>query len=283
MNIKESMQALIEQLQEWLHVSLTFLPNLLLAALIFYISYKISTSLHSWSENHLKKVIKQASIRTLISNAVSILITALGLLLALSVLNLDTLLKSILAGAGVAGLAVGLALQGTLSNTFSGIFLAIKDILNVGDWVESNGFSGRVSDIGLRNTKLIEADNNIVIIPNKMILDNPFKNYGLTNKLRISLACGVAYNSDLEKVKNVCISILKEEFPQDSHEEIEFFYTKFNDSSIDFIVRLWIKATSKLSVLEAKSMTIMKIKSAFEKSNIEIPYPITTILSNTKI
>lgn len=171
---------MLNRVSSWIDSAILNLPNLLIAIIIFVAAYWLSRTLDGWANKAMKKVIKQASIRGLISNVLSIIIIALGLFLALEVLNLDEVLKSLLAGAGVAGLAIGLALQGTLANTFSGIFLAVKDVLNVGDWVETNGFAGRVTEIDLRNTKIKEADNNIVVIPNQLVLDNPFKNYGLT-------------------------------------------------------------------------------------------------------
>jgi len=202
----------------------------------------------------------------------------LGLILALSILNLDGTLKSLLAGAGVAGLAVSLALQGTLSNTFSGLFIAIKDELNKGDYVQTNGYSGKIVDIDLRNTKIKESDNNIVVIPNRLIMDNPFKNYGLTNRIRVSISCGVGYESDLEMVKDISIKAIEELFPPKSNEKIEFFYTEFGGSSIDFKLRFWVDATENRIILNAKSDAIMKIKSLFDEHNVNIPYPIRTLI-----
>ena len=234
---------MLNRISNWIDSAIMNLPNLLIAIIIFTVSFWLSKNLQSWSNKALKRVIKQASIRGLISNVLSILIIAFGLFLALGVLNLDEVLRSLLAGAGVAGLAIGLALQGTLSNTFSGIFLAIKDVLNVGDWVETNGFAGKVIEIDLRNTKIKEADNNIVVIPNKLVLDTPFKNFGLTNRIRTSIECGVAYESDLREVKEIGINTIKKLFPPNSLEKIEFHYLNFGGSSIDFQIRFWVDAT----------------------------------------
>jgi small conductance mechanosensitive channel len=186
-----------------------------------------------------------------------------------------------LAGAGVAGLAVSLALQGTLSNTFSGLFIAIKDEINKGDYVQTNGYAGKVVDIDLRNTKIKESDNNIVVIPNRLIMENPFKNYGLTNRIRVSINCGVGYESDLEQVKDLTINAIEEIFPPKSNEKIEFFYTEFGGSSIDFKLRFWVDATENRIILNAKSDAIMKIKSLYDKHNINIPFPIRTLISES--
>jgi len=278
-DMEASWEKVVNRITNWIDVAILNLPNLIIAIIIFITAFWLSKNLESWSNKTLKKVIKQASIRSLLSNVVSIVIIALGLFLALGVLNLDEVLQSLLAGAGVAGLAIGLALQGTLSNTFSGIFLALKDVLNVGDWVESNGFAGRVIEIDLRNTKIKEADNNIVVIPNKMVLDNPFKNFGLTNRIRASIECGISYDSNLRTVKEIGINTITKIFPPDSLEKIEFHYLNFGESSIDFQIRFWVDATANLTSVEAKSKAIMALKEAFDKNEIDIPYPTRTVYS----
>ena len=276
--ISSSWQNMLNRLASWMDAAITNLPNFIMAIIVFSITYWLAQNLGSWLKKPLGKFIKQASIRNLVTNIVAIGIIAMGLFLALGILQLDTVLKSLLAGAGVAGLAIGLALQGTLANTFSGIFLAVKDVLNVGDWVETNGYAGVVTEIDLRNTKIREADNNIVIIPNKMVLDNPFKNYGLTNRLRNTIQCGVSYDSDLNRVKKIAVQAIQDVFPPKELENIEFHYLSFGGSSIDFQLRFWIDSKSKLTLLEAKSEAIIALKAAFDKNDIDIPFPIRTLV-----
>jgi len=280
--IQTSWSNLSNKLSGWLDSLILNLPNFLIALLVFVLSYWLSRYLQGWIHRILKKVIKQHSIRGLVSNIAAIAVIILGILLALAVLNLDGTLKSLLAGAGVAGLAISLALQGTLSNTFSGLFIAIKDELNVGDWVESNGYSGKVVDIDLRNTKIKEADNNIVVVPNRLILDNPFKNYGLTDRIRTTITCGVGYDSNLNEVKTIAVNAINEIYPPNPNEQIEFYFTNFGDSSIDFLLRFWVDAKENLTSLEVKSEAIIKIKEAFDKNNIDIPFPIRTLVHENK-
>jgi len=277
--MESSWNKMLDRMSNWIDMAILNLPNLVIAIVMFVISYWLSKNLQNWSDKSLRRFIKQASIRSLISNILSIIVIAIGLFMALNILNLNEVLSSLLAGAGVAGLAIGLALQGTLSNTFSGIFLAIKDVVNVGDWIETNGFSGRVIEIDLRNTKIKEADNNIVVIPNKMVLENPFKNFGLTTRIRTSIECGVSYDSNLREVKSLSTKVIKELFPPNKGENIEFHYLNFGGSSIDFQIRFWVNATANLTSVEAKSEAIITIKEAFDENNIDIPYPIRTIIS----
>jgi len=277
--LNSSWSHLLEKLSGWLDSVIVNLPNLLIALLVFVFAYWLSGNLQGWTNKSLRKVIRQPSIRSLVANVVSIMTIIIGLILALSILNLEGTLKSLLAGAGVAGLAISLALQGTLSNTFSGLFIAIKDEINIGDWIETNGFSGKVVEIDLRNTKVKESDNNIVVVPNKLILDKPFKNYGLTKRIRTNITCGVGYESDLDTVKRIAIEAITELYPTNKGEKVEFYYTDFGGSSIDFLLRFWVDAQESLTDLEVKSSAIMKIKKTFDENNINIPFPIRTIIN----
>jgi len=277
--LESSWIKITDKILGWVNSIIVNLPNLLIALLVFVIAYWLSRNLQGWTNKYLKRVIRQPSIRGLLANIVSIVTIILGLILALSILNLDGTLKSLLAGAGVAGLAISLALQGTLSNTFSGLFIAIKDELNIGDWIETNGFSGKVIEIDLRNTKIKEADNNIVVLPNKLILENPFKNHGLTRRIRTTITCGVGYESDLAMVKKLSIASIQEIYPPNLGERIEFYYTDFGGSSIDFLLRFWVDAKDNLTALDVKSEAIMQIKKTFDKNNINIPFPIRTVIN----
>jgi len=276
-NLETSYHKLIERLENWLDLAILNLPNLVLALLVFAVAYSLAKSSQKWLNIFLKNLVIQKAVRNLFAKVLSTLIIAFGLFIALGVLNLDGLITSLLAGAGVVGLVIGLALQGPLSNTFSGIFLAFEDEMNVGDFIETNGYSGTVQKIDLRNTTIKEPDNNLVVIPNKMVLENAFKNYGLTDRVRVTIKCGVAYSSDLEEVKTVVIETIETIFPKTDKEKISFYYTEFTNSSINFQLYFWLDAKAKISTIEAKSKTIMAIKVAFEKDNIEIRLPLVKI------
>lgn len=275
--ITASWSKLVERLDSWLDTIIVNLPNFVLAIIVFVATYWLGQVLKKWSDKVLSKFIKQKSVTNLLSNIGAIVVIGIGFILALSILNLDTALQSILAGAGVAGLAVGLALQGSIANSFSGIFLAVKDIIKVGDWVETNDFQGSVEEITLRSTKLREADNNIVVIPNSMVLDNPFKNFSYTNRMRVSIACGVGYESNLKKVRKLAVQKIRHQFEQKNGEKIEFFYNEFGGSSINFVLRFWVDATKKKDMLNAQSEAIILIKEVFDEHDINIPFPIRTL------
>ena len=197
--------------------------------------------------------------------------------IALGLLNLDKLLTSILAGAGVAGLAIGLALQGTLSNTVSGVILSFLPEIQIGDWVETNGYAGEVLEVNLRNIVIKQGDNNHVIIPNTKIVEDSFKNYSSTKRSRVMVNCGVGYESDLEKVQEITVNAIYEIFKQNRNEEVEFAYEGFGDSSINYVVRFWTDVTKQRDILFAKHKAILAIKKAYNENDINIPFPIRTL------
>jgi len=276
--LNASVANLLEKLANWFDSFIVNLPNLILALLVFMIAYILAKKISNKTKKILQNRITQGSIRSLIGSTVSIIIIGLGIILALGILNLDQALNSLIAGAGVAGLAIGLAIQGTLSNTFAGISLSLKEDVNIDDYIETNGFAGTVVDINLRDTKIRTVDNNLVIIPNSAISGNPYKNFSLTRDLRVVLECGVGYESDLDKVEQVVREAIGLKFKY-READIEFYYLAFGDSSINFQLRFWIQATEHRALIRARSKAVVIIKQAFDRENINIPFPIRTIYS----
>ena len=276
---------LVDKLIGWFNAIIESIPNLILAILVMVAAYFTAKYVSRLVIRLIDKRVEQESIKGAISRVSAVIVVALGLFMALGVLNLGKALTSLLAGAGVVGLAIGLALQGTLANTFAGLILSFRKKIQIGHWVETTGYSGEVMDINLKDFTLKEADNNIVIIPNKTILDNPLKNYSLTTKMRVFIECGVGYESDLEKVEQLTKEVIANTFDQvETAENVEFYYTEFGNSSINYLCRFWIDAENMLEKLRAKTKAIIEIKKAYDKEEgINIPFPIRTLQFDSKL
>lgn len=282
--LTEAYNLLIEKLEGWLNIIITNIPNLILAIIVLFAAYFVSKYVNKYVSKLMAKRVQQNSITNMVGRISAVVVVLAGLFLALGILNLSKTLTSLLAGAGVAGLAIGLALQGTLSNTFAGVVLSFRKKIQIGHWVETNGFSGEVMDINLKDFTIKEADNNIVVIPNKMILENPLKNYTLTTKMRVFLECGVGYGSDLDKVEKITKQTICNTFDQiEKPEDVEFYYTEYGGSSINYLCRFWIDAENALEKLKAKSKAIIEIKKAYDKADINIPFPIRTLQFDNKL
>ncbi|UJH91276.1 mechanosensitive ion channel family protein [Antarcticibacterium sp. 1MA-6-2] len=282
-NLRNSFNNLWKKLAEWMDSIILSLPNFILAIIVFILFIFIAKYAARIVDRLLRFKVRQDSIREITVKVLKVIIILVGFFIALGLLNLDKVLTTVLASAGVVGLAIGLALQGTLNNTFSGVILSFIPELQIGDWIEAEGYAGFVTDITLRCVIIKEADNNYVVIPNSKLIEGAFKNYSRTPRSRVMLDCGVAYNSDLEFVQDLTKKTMAELFPQNGTEEIEFMFNEFADSSINFVVRFWVNATKKKDVLIAKNAAIIALKKAFDANDINIPFPIRTIDFTNKL
>lgn len=282
--LNEAFTSLLTKLEGWMMTIIEYLPNFGLAILVLLFSYITAKYVNKFTYKLVSKRVQQESVSQMISRVSAVVLVLIGLYISLGILNLSKTLTSLLATAGVAGLAIGLALQNTLSNTVAGIALSFRRKVQIGNWVETNGYSGEIMDINLREFVIKEADNNIVILPNKMILENPLKNYSLTTRMRVFLECGVGYESNLEEVEKLTKEVIANTFEQvKGTEEVEFYFTEFGDSSINYLCRFWIDAESMLEKLNAKTRAIIEIKKAYDKAGINIPFPIRTLEFNNKL
>lgn len=282
-NFYESLKKIGIKLQQWLDTIILNLPNFVLAILVFILFLILARYLGRVLDRLLRIRIKQESIRRMIIKVLKVAVVLIGFFVALGLLNLDKVLTTVLASAGVVGLAIGLALQGTLNNTFSGVILSFLPEIQIGDWIETNSYAGQVIDINLRNIVIKQADNNYVVIPNSKIVEEPFKNFSSTPRSRVSLDCGIAYHSNLEFVQQLTMDTIEKIFPPKPNEEVEFMYTEFGDSSINFVIRFWTDVSGNRDILKAKHQAIIAIKKAFDSNDITIPFPIRTIDFSNKL
>lgn len=274
----EAWSKMVDKLMSWIDAIIINIPNILIAVIVFITAIFISKYVNKLTLKILNKGKLQKSMKEVIAKLMAIITILLGLFLILGILDLSKTLNTLLAGAGVAGLAVGLALQGAMANTYSGIILSYIKFVKIGDWIESNSFEGEIINIDLRAVTLKQVDNNLVYIPNKQVVENPIKNYSRTQQSRVILNCGVGYESDLEFVKKLAIETITKHFDSvDNKEEVIFLYREFGDSSINFELRYWINSTSGLEVAKSKTEAIILLKKAFDKNNINIPFPIRTL------
>ena len=272
-----TLDPLVEKLQDWWVGFIKLLPNIILAILVMALGFLLARFLKRYFDRFGARVSSHATVANLVANIATTIFVLFVLLLVLSILDLTTMLTSILAGAGVVGLAVGLAFQDPLLNLFSGIVISTRSLIRIGDLVETNGYFGSVRRISLRSTYLETLQGQEVILPNKSVAQNPIKNYSLLQKRRVDLSCGVSYGDDLAKVKRVTISAVQDAVEFDRERPVQLFFTEFGDSSINYTLRFWLKETAQINYLQAQSDAIMAIKRAYDANDIMIPFPIRTL------
>lgn len=276
-NTHSAWSDLLNKINDWVDSAILNLPNFVLALIVFILFIILANITAIGISKIIRRTRAQESVRVVAIRIHKAIVTLIGFFIALGILDLSTVLTSVLGAAGVVGLAIGLALQGTLTNTFSGIVLSFMPKIQIGDWIETNGFSGFVTDINLRSLTLKTADQNLVILPNSKIVDSPFKNLSTGARSVGILECGVGYESDLEFVEKITVDAVKKALPQKKSEKVEFFYKEFGNSSINYEIRFWIKETNAKDELLAKHTVIKAIKKAYNENNINIPFPIRTL------
>ena len=274
---EKSWNELTNKVLDWVDSIVLNLPNFILAVIVLILFIIFAKYASKLVDRLFRKSSAQDSIRTVSVKVFKVIIIALGIFLSLGILNLNTVLTSILGAAGVVGLAVGFALQGTLHNTFAGVIISFIPKLQIGDWIETNDYSGFVVDINLRSVIIQTVDYNLVVIPNSKIVDSPFKNFSRTSRGRIILTCGVGYESDLPKVQEITENAIKEIFEQQPGESIQFYFTEFGDSSINYQLRFWTSVANQGDVFKAQHEAILAIKAAYNEHDINIPFPIRTL------
>ncbi|MFH5883352.1 mechanosensitive ion channel family protein [Halalkalibaculum sp. DA3122] len=280
MNISDATDAyklIVDKLQGWLEAGIGMLPNLAVAIVVLILFVFIGKLVRKAVKKLLEKTTKNRTIINLLETVVGVLVVGLGILFALQILQLDDTVTSILAGAGIIGLAIGFAFQDIASNFISGIMLSVRHPFGIGDIIETNGFYGTVQKLNLRNTILKTPQGQIVYIPNKSVFDSPLQNFTKKNERRIDLSCGVSYGDDLEKARTLAIRAVEKLESIDQSRGIEFFYNEFGDSSINFVVRFWVNFRTNPDYWRAQSDAIMAIKKEFDENGIDIPFPIRTL------
>ncbi len=267
----------LDKIQHWLDLLVDSIPNILAAILVFVLSFFLSKWISRWSMKGLNRVSKNEAVNKLLSKVIAVLIIVGGIFSALSILHLDKTVTSLLAGAGVAGLAIGLAFQDPILNIISGIIMSFRKPFNIGDTIESNSYNGIIKSISLRSMMVETFTGEDVVIPNKLVIQQPLVNYTLNPLRRIDLPCGVAYDSDLDKVEAVALKAIQQVDGLAKGKEPQVFWDEFGDSAITFTLIYWIKEPVQPSYLLAKSQGVKAIKKAFNKNDIEIPFPIRTV------
>ncbi|MEO7959957.1 MAG: mechanosensitive ion channel [Ginsengibacter sp.] len=277
MDLNKAFDIMKGKLTTWLQEIIRLLPNIIVAAIVFVIGLFIARYIKRLAVKLIAKISKNTTLNNLFSSIIHIVFIGITLFTVLRILHLDTAVTSILAGAGIIGLALAFAFQDIASNFISGVFISFRRPLHIGDIVKIKDYMGKVEEINLRDTTIRTFQGQMVIIPNKDVFQNPIENYSLLGKRRIDLEIGVSYGEDLRRVLEITLNAVKGIEGLSGDDETTFFYKEFGDSSINFQLRLWMNSPEQPNYLNVGSEAIMRIKEAYDKNDIMIPFPIRTL------
>lgn len=236
--------------------------------LIFYIGKKVA----SWLTNFTKKAMQKAKMdETIVKFLGNVIYGGLLLFIILAALsNLGVNTTSFIAVLGAAGLAVGLAFQGTLSNVGAGVLLIFFRPFSVGDFIQAAGESGMVEEINLFSVLLKTGDNKQIIIPNSAIIGGNITNFSAKDTRRVDFTFGIGYDDDLKLAKSTLEEIVKSDERVLDDPTPFVAVSELADSSVNFVVRAWVKSGDYWGVYFD---TLEKVKLVFDEKGISIPYP----------
>ena len=255
----------LEKLQE-LGVQLGL--KVLGALLVLVVGLWVAKALKKGLINVMKKRGMDPSLITFLSSLIYVTLQAFVIVAALEKLNVKT--ASFIAILGAAGLAVGLALQGSLSNFAAGVLMIIFKPIKIGDFIEAGGATGVVQEIGIFTTILHSPDNKKIIVPNANVTGGMITNFNANGTRRVEVIAGISYDDDIDLAKKILLElvaaddrILKDPAPQ-------VFLGEMADSSVNFVVRPWVNSADYWDVTSSLKEAI---KKKFDEEGISIPFP----------
>lgn len=279
MKFETAYEKLVQKLWGWVESFIEMLPNLAVAILVLVLAWVLSIAGVAATRRAMNRLRVRPSIESLVTTILRITVLLTGLMIALGILNLDKALTSVLAGAGIVGLALGFAFQDLAANFISGVGLSIHRThpFKVGDIIETNDVFGTVQQISLRTTELRTLDGKQITIPNKLIYQDKLTNHSYSGERRVDLVCGISYGEDLNTVRRVSLEAIEAIENRNKNRAVEFYFQEFGDSSINFTVWFWVEFRKQTDYLAAMSEAVMRLKRAFNENGITIPFPIRTL------
>lgn len=256
-----------EMFERYVPVVCDYFLRIALVLVIFFVGRKLIKKIVSLCDQALKRHGMEVTVRRFFCNVINALgyICMLGILLQTVGLT-ATSLTALVASAGV---AVGLALQGSLSNFAGGVLILLMKPFVIGDYIVQGNTEGTVKEIGLVYTELITADNRLIVIPNGTLIDSSIVNVTATGKRRLELSVGIGYKSDLKKAKEVLIRLGENDPARDPENPVNVFVSDLAESSVNLGLHVWVSSSEYWN---AKWRLTENIKMAFDEEGIEIPF-----------
>jgi small conductance mechanosensitive channel len=268
---ERQMEMNIEQLEKmsetWLPVVLNYSGKLTLALLTLLVGWWLINVLTRKVRTLLDARNVDRALHSFISSLASIALKVLLLVSVTSMIGVET--TSFIAVIGAAGLAIGLALQGSLANFAGGVLIIMFRPFRAGDWIEAQGVSGTVDSIHIFHTTLKTADNKVVIVPNGNLSNDHITNYSTEPKRRAEIKVGIDYSSDIKKAREVLLKIAED--PRVLKDPAPVVYVVgLGDSSVDLSLRIWV-ATADFWPVTFEFTEL--VKERLDEAGIGIPFP----------
>jgi small conductance mechanosensitive channel len=258
-------QQIVQDISE---MGATYGLKLLTALITLWIGWKFVNFLGRALSKWFDKADFDESLQTFIHSLVSMALKAILVITCAGIAGFPT--TSFVAVLGAAGLAVGLALSGTLQNFAGGVLILVLKPFKVGDFIETQGHAGKVRSIQIFNTVINTGDNKRIILPNGPVATGALINYSAENKRRVDFTFGIGYDDDIDKARSVLTSIIEADSRIDKDPEPLIAVQALADSSVNLVVRVWADTSDYWGIFFDMHENV---KKAFDAEGISIPYP----------
>ena len=256
-------------LRELTEMTVGFVPKLLVAILILWVGMKLAKMVRKLIIKALERRNAEPSLKSFLGSLVDVLLKAMIIIMAMDVVGIKA--TSFIALLGAMGLAIGMALQGTLQNFAGGVIILLMKPFKVGDYIECGQFKGYIQEIRIFHTVMRPFNGRTIVIPNSELSNKSLINHTKEENIRLDVVASVAYGSDLEKVKEVLMEVINNEpLIQTEPKAPVVAVSELGNSSVDLSMWMWVKVEDYWTVwLRIRE----NIYNAFYRNNITIPFP----------
>ena len=280
--IDEVYKLLSEKLEGWMEGAITLLPNIVVAFVIAIVFGLIAKMVGNVAGKLMRRTFESRQIAGLLTSIIKALVLVAGIFIALDFVGLKGTVTSLLAGAGIVGLAIGFAFQDMTENFIAGIAMGIRKPFEIGDVIEAEGVFGNVKEINLRNTLVETFYGQLEVIPNKILFRNILTNYSSLGYRRIEVPFGISYADDIEAAAKVITDAMNDKDYVIKKDETAVYAESFGDSSINLLLWFWIRYPGDPGFMVVRHDAINTVKTVLEDNDILIPFPIRTLDFNAK-
>lgn len=262
------MEMLEKHSQTVVELGLTYGPQLILAIVVLIVGFWLIKKVVGLMDASMSKKDVEPTLKSFLLSLTGVMLKALLLISVASMVGIET--TSFIAVLGAAGLAIGLALQGSLSNFAGGVLLLLFKPYKVGDFIETQGHSGTVNSIQIFTTVLKTPDNKTIIIPNGPIANGSITNFSTEATRRVDMVFGIGYGDDIDKAKGILQRLVDADSRIMKDPAAAILCAELADSSVNFNVRVWVNAADYWGVYFDMHEAV---KKTFDQDGISIPFP----------
>lgn len=263
---------LIDRLNELGIAFVRILPQLGIAAAVLLVTWAITRIAHRIAHRLLGRAEIRPTLVNLFETLLSVLIWAIGLLVASTIIFPGVTPANLLALLGLGSVAIGFAFKVIFENFLAGVLIMLRKKVNIGDVIECESVEGRVEHITLRDTYLRHLSNELVLVPNAYLFKNPLKILTDSTRRRHEVEVGVDYDTDLDAAAEIIDRAVRAVDGVDAERPVEVFAREFGDNSINFLVRWWAGSTPR-DAHASRDGVVRAIKRELDAAGIQIPYP----------